>query len=379
MFHSFIALDLGGRPCRWSIGYSKGLKEKYQGLWVYLEKPPIITRRKTIEDWKDLLKIMSPQQTDFIYTEYKNLRSQSFFPGAFVIMVGYDIPGPKVSEIHWETVIIFFNKFPYTAEKVAPRIYAPKDLGYKVEWGRSMNASYGRMFGRGKLSNALTDAKILVIGVGAIGSNLFASLVRGGCKDITIRDGEPIEPGNICRAQFNFNDTYFQKTDELELAALSISPYVEIKTGKRVEPISKANNEYKELKKQLMGYDYIFDCSTDKYLSIMLDKMELRGSIINFSITNEAQHFVAVTGKGNIHLVKSSIYDRLSPETEPFFVATGCWHPTFKASFVDINVLLSCAVTEISQRLESGRSVESFVVSKQASERKVEYKLDYHV
>lgn len=375
---SFIALDLGGRQCRWSESYLKSLKQKYQGLWIYLDKPPVLYRRQTIEEWKDLLPLMTHQQTEFIYNENKSLAKTGFFKGGFILMIGYDIPSPTGKEVHWETVVIPFDKFPYEAEKVAAKTYLPRDLGYKVPWCLSSNAAYTRMFGRGKLFSTLTKANILIIGVGAIGSTLFASLVRGGCTKIEIKDGEPIEPGNICRGQFAFNSAYFTKTEELEKMAISTSPFVNITTGKKLEPIRKSNMEYHKLKEELMKFDFIFDCSTDKYLSIMLDEMQLRGNIINFSITNEAKHFVAVTGRGNIHVIKNNIYERLSPDEQPFFVATGCWNPTFKATFVDINVILSCALTEISKVLEEGKEVNSFIISKKFSKNNVEYKLDYN-
>ncbi|CAG0954426.1 hypothetical protein FLAV_00365 [Flavobacteriales bacterium] len=376
--HSFIALDLGGRSCRWSESYRKSLNQKYDGLWVYLDKPPVLYRRQTIEEWKELLQLMTPLQTDFIHTESKQLSKSSFFKEAFFLMVGYDIPNSIGKEIHWETVIILFDKFPYEAEKVAPRIYQPKDLGYKVQWCLSSNASYSRTFGRGKLCDKLTEANILIIGVGAIGSTLFTSLVRGGCKQIEIRDGDPIEPGNICRGQFAFNSTNFAKVEELEKMAIATSPFIKVTTRNKVEPILKSNKEYQKLKTDLMDFDYIFDCTTDKYLSIMLDKMQLRGTIINFSITNEAKQFVTVTGQGNIHLIKNSIYERLSPNEQPFYVATGCWSPTFKASFVDINVVLSYAIAEIAKKLGEGKDINSFIISNESTNN-IQYKLEYNV
>ena len=128
-----------------------------------------------------------------------------------------------------------------------------------------------------------------------------------------------------------------------------------------------------------MGFDYIFDCTTDKYLSIMLDEMQIRGTIVNLSITNEAKQFVAVTGRGNIHLIKNNIYERLSPNEQPFYVATGCWSPTFKASFVDINVLLSYAIEEISKKLEDGKGINSFIISNETTQNNIQYKLEYNV
>ena len=62
----------------------------------------------------------------------------------------------------------------------------------------------------------LTDDDILIIGTGAIGSSLYMSLLRGGCRKVTISDGDTIEPGNLCRAlHFSFFESGFKKTDIL--------------------------------------------------------------------------------------------------------------------------------------------------------------------
>ena len=84
---------------------------------------------------------------------------------------------------------------------------------------------------------------------------------------------------------------------------------------------------------------------------------------------------------GNISQMKSLLFDCLVPEGgEPFFVATGCWHPTFKASYSDILILLSYALNEINHRLETGQSINSFFISKNISgSNSLNYILSYNV
>lgn len=377
---SLIITDIGGRPCRWSKSFLKNLSGKHKGIYIYLTKPPIIQRRETLVNWIDLISLMSEVQAAFLYDEFKNIRKDSFFPGGIIVMIGYDIPGPNGKEIHWETLSILNNEFPYEPKKIANGRYTPHDFGKMILWGRSQNASYERMFGRGKLPNKITDSKILIVGTGAIGSNLFMSLVRGGCRNVDINDGEVIEAGNICRGLFSIKSSFLHKVLELEYEAINVSPYLEVKAGVAIMPLSRSQKQNAETQSQLMEYDYIFDCTTDKYLSIMFDEMELRGDVINFSISNEAQHFVVVTGKKNVHLIKNDIYSKLPNDEEPFYVATGCFHPTFKASFSDINVLLHYAINEICNKTNRGIPLSTFIISKREDDMKnLKYDISYNV
>src|SRR5699024_10121381 len=91
---------------------------------------------------------------------------------------------------------------------------------------------------------------------------------------------------------------------------------------------SKNNSEaFYKRKARLQAYDIIFDCTTDKYLSNILDQMNLSARIINLSISNKAKEFVCVTGSSNIISQKTKIYEKLDKdeEQEPFYPEVGCF------------------------------------------------------
>lgn len=377
---SYIALDLGGRKCRWSKSFLNQMGETFSGIWIYIKKPPVIQRRQTIEEWKDLLGLMTNEQTAFIHDHLGEIKKNSAFPGGFFIMIGYDISTETGFEVHWDSILVAYSEFPFSVEKVKSGEYKAVDKGRKVLWGMSSNASYKRMFGRGRLPDALVNSKILIAGTGAIGSSLFMALVRGGAKYVDIQDGESIDSGNICRGQFAFRSSYFQKVTELQFEAIATSPYIEVNASGKIDSMNRGNIAYTAIKNHYMQYDYIFDCTTDKYLSITIDEMQLKGTVINLSISDEAKQFVLVTGNGNIHLVKNSIYSKFTAIAEPFYVATGCWHPTFRASYSDINALLHYAINEISGRISKNMTIQSFVIEKEYDETgKLKYNLNYNV
>ena len=113
----------------------------------------------------------------------------------------------------------------------------------------------------------------------------------------------------------------------------------------------------------------------------MLDEMQLPGTVINLAISYGAKEMTVVTGTGNIHLLKSGLYDRISPEERPpFYVATGCWSPTFEASWSEINVMLHYVLTEINHQLKNHSAIRSFYVQRTLDDiGSLVYKLNHHV
>lgn len=360
---NFLALDMGNRPCRWSSTLTSAGQNLYAGIWFLLDGPPVLHGRKTISEWKDLIAMFSNAQLHAFKYALNNLEDLSFFNKHIVVAIGYPIPSADKQEVHWDYILTNDN------------------LSNPINWLLSSNASYCRIFGRGKLHKELTDDDILIIGTGAIGSSLYMSLLRGGCRKVTISDGDTIEPGNLCRADFSFFESGSKKTDILLKKGIQTSPFAEIIAIQKLEALCKDDSDYTNLKTYLSRFRFIFDCSTDKFLSVMLDEMTLPGTIVNLSISNGAKELVVITGTGNIHLIKSDLFNRLSSgEQEPFFVATGCWSPTFEASWPDINVLLQYTITEINNRLENNMTVESFFIQSLKGETgSLQYNLSYHV
>ncbi|MBK7872890.1 MAG: ThiF family adenylyltransferase [Saprospiraceae bacterium] len=63
----------------------------------------------------------------------------------------------------------------------------------------------------------LTNKKILIIGVGAVGSMIAKTLTRGGCRFIDFVDHDLKEPENICRSEYIFSNGITNKTEELKI------------------------------------------------------------------------------------------------------------------------------------------------------------------
>jgi hypothetical protein len=334
----------------WSNYYSN-FKNSSKGVYYILDKAPVYHRNFSFNRWTDFKTFFSPDFLKFLNDSKKKLEKKDLIEGKFlVLLLGYPIYDGK---INYETILIDYYDLP---------VYKGDLKDSDITWSKTVDCSYDIFFGRGKLHNSLTESKILVLGVGAIGSNLAESLVRGGCKNVDLFDNDIKEIGNICRAKYNFFGGERQKVDELAISLTSISPFVEInKFNYSVVPLNTD-----ELKKNYLGvfdrYDYIFNCTASNDVNIIIDKLPIKSQLITISISNNAKELVCVIGNGNVFETNSKIYYETNQNINDLFKPQGCWSPTFKASFHNINALLNYALSNINYKLENALPLKTFML-----------------
>jgi hypothetical protein len=103
----------------------------------------------------------------------------------------------------------------------------------------------------------------------------------------------------------------------------------------------------KEIESYLNQYDLIIDCSADNDLLFILSQLNFSARMINLSISNHAKQLVCALEKNRYDFVMNQYQNVLSFEVEDLYNPTGCWSPTFKASYNDISVLVQYAVKQI--------------------------------
>ena len=104
----------------------------------------------------------------------------------------------------------------------------------------------------------LTQARVIVFGVGGVGGSLVHMLVRSGIRHIGILDFDSIDASNINRQLVaNQNNIGKLKVDELKKQLLEINPELVID----VYPFKYS--EQTQQKVDLKNYDYIADCIDD--------------------------------------------------------------------------------------------------------------------
>jgi hypothetical protein len=349
--------------CAWSVDY-QGLF-KNVGFYIFgLAPVKSDNGRFVINNWKELEPHLSQAFLRMIWHEKTNnprIKKNSFVP----IILGYNIPANKT---HWQAALVHIDNFPNYAEKNKSGSWEGKLHNKEIDWVETIDCSYELFFGRGKFNESLVDKKILLLGLGAVGSLVAETLTRSGAKHIGLVDFDIKEPGNVCRSTYLFSTGVNNKTADLGHHLMNLSPFIEISFSNdftdRIK-LFKYGDEFVKatLQSQLNSYDYIFDCTTDNDMLFILDDLELESTIISLSITNHANELVCTTGK-NLYKKTNVIFSQFEQGENDLFNPTGCWSPTFKASYSDISILVNTTLNEINHQLVSEKGLSNFYVSR---------------
>lgn len=350
--------------CKWSAMYRA--MYKYEGIYLFMDKPPVKNGRFALESWQDLTAYLPYPFLDYLQNTESRLSAANY--GRLTLMLGY--PVSTGSEIHWEMIVIEKNQYPNYRQRVkGTRFFAWKLKDQPILWGETKNCSYAYFFGRGRLSEKLAAKKILILGLGAVGSMVATTLCRGGCTDFTIFDYDAKEPGNVCRSEYQFFSGINNKVDELQKHLMAISPFVNVSGESMLADGIKlllGSPDWKpKFESYFEGFDLIIDCTTDNDLALLLSQLNFQKEIINLSITNHARELVCVTNP-NLYSTMMHIFGTLQKEDDnDMFNPTGCWNPTFKAGYNDIAVLVQFAIRQINLSYQKELPLRSFYLSAQ--------------
>jgi hypothetical protein len=95
----------------------------------------------------------------------------------------------------------------------------------------------------------------------------------------------------------------------------------------------------------------------------VLDSLQLECDVINLSITNHAKHLICGFYPNIYHFVRTQVEEILDQDAQDVYEPLGCWNPTFKASYTDINLVVQMAVKQIDTIYSNGKSKKNFVVN----------------
>lgn len=241
-------------------------------------------------------------------------------------------------------------------------------------------------FGRGKFASAWQDKKICVAGVGAIGSMVCESLARSGVSAIGLWDDDTVEPGNICRSAYNVQDIGDSKVNAIMEHIVSINPFVKIETIKKKGkwrsmtdnqfsgPFTYVNGSFygnvnyasqEDAIKLLEEYDMIFDCTGSNELLHFISYAIPEKEVISMCITNHASNLLLFSSKdGNPFELRKMYLSKIEQDTKNFYIeGTGCYSPTFLASYSDIACLVNLAIKEINANIEQNKVQHSTIWS----------------
>lgn len=363
------------KNCSWNEYYSTQPTD-LEGIYLFRENPPAKYNRFAHSNWAEL---DLPQDILTMLRDFQEKCPKEDFGKVIPFFIGYKI---NITEIHWQVALMEVGKFPI---KGIPERKEGKKTGKwytgiadaPIYWGISRNASYDYFFGRGKFCDTLTKAKILIIGIGAVGSMVATTLARCGCTSIDFIDHDVKEPENVCRSEYRFSTGITNKTFELTNSLIEISPFVtshQIANGDFERYIKSfySDEKYKiGIKSDLEKYDIIFDCSTDNDLMYVLDQLKLQSKLINISLTNHANELVCAFNPNIYNFVNNQFSNVLENDVGDLYEPTGCWSPTFKASYNDIALLVQIALKQINRILSGENATNNFIIQENHSSFKI--------
>lgn len=356
--------DCNVNKCKWN--------NDYMGLpfntfpYVFLSSPPCICNKFIIKNYEELNTYLDQEQINFLH-RYESVLYKNYIGKKIPFLLAYSLPN---NNIHWVASILTIGSFPTIGY---PEIINGSKTGKwltsfkneKIYWAMSFDSSHELYFGRGSFEKELIDKKILIIGIGAVGSIVAKTLARCGCTNIALFDFDIKKPENICRSEYEFITGATNKTSELSHLLSAINPHLNIEILKdEFEAIIKGPSpELREFSKQkLDDYDIIFDCSTDNDLMNILEKLTLKADIINLSITNHATGLVCGFSPNISRFVKMAFNNILQNDATDLYRPTGCWSPTFKASYNDIALMVHYSMRHIHKMLCNQEFKQNFIL-----------------
>ncbi len=345
--------------CKWSTPYQQ--LPYQEGVYIFVGEAPVHHRRFIVENWIDLERSVTQDFLKFLDSIKKNNSYKKKGITSVPFFVGYNIPS---GEVHWQCAVVEVNNFPNYAEKGENGSFIGRLCDKPVSWVQTKNCSYHHFFGRGALHPDITEKKILIIGIGAIGSIISETFVRGGCKDISLIDYDIKEPENVCRSQYQFISGLNSKVSDLKKKLIEISPFVKVSIMPEFMDAVKAfiGHMPEQIKLALEEYDFILDCSADSDVIYILDSLQLAPQVLSFSITNHAKDLVCAANP-DLYNWTQQTFEKLREENDHLYHPIGCWHPTFRASYNDINTLVQYAIKHINHTVTLEKSLRSFHLS----------------
>lgn len=363
--------DANGKPIyspSWGTILSSSDKA-FEGIWVLLDKVPILEPWQAPNTWGELRQIFKEQDKSLDHL-LKQLVRRLRDDNLHLALIGFPIPeyiGDKPYLVHWQAMVL-----PRLATKgmPVPNGFRSNESGYWQQDRRTVLASSNPLFWvntenwhtdqittRGRLAERLSKSRVLLLGVGALGSVIAESLVRTGIQYLTLMDDDVIEMGNLVRHTLTFSEINRHKAESTSSRLNSISPHARI---------DFRNNKFHDLDEEAQhlfsGYDLIVDCTGSDLVLQNFEKMmwSERTVFVSLSLGIAAQRLYCYVSKANLFS-----FSQFKKEIAPWIdrdwndygdqplprEGIGCWHPVFPARFDDITLFAAAGVKYIENTL----------------------------
>lgn len=338
---------------------SKLRPESRKAFWLRLASVPIKEPWDSRLTWKDLAHLCKASSFNLehaIGSWIEVLRRAKLHR----LLIGFPIPervgGPSI-QYHW--LMGYLPGFASQNPKGFRSNSSSLLLCYKktvlrpnneIAWGESSNWSSVEVTSRGKLSEDVANAHIVIIGLGAIGSYLAEFLVRSGVQKLYLIDGDEIEAGNVCRHSLSLREVGKNKAEGLEERLATLSADVSV----QYSPSTFIGLDQKE-KDEVQKCSIVIDATGNDSTLEQLSEFEWVEPKLFVSCSSGVHgHKIYCMANRSLSFPAGDFLTRLLPIVESDWKNidekqiprghTGCWHPVLPVRVENVAIAASVCV-----------------------------------
>jgi hypothetical protein len=352
------------------------VKQEETAIWVRLPRAPVLPPWRAPATWGELVACLGAEEVDIMHALERTawaLRDGK----AHLLLLGAPLParvGEPTATIHWLAVqlpALSHAEKTRKGHRPGERGYWLRDraevfrAGRPLTWVQSENWSPDEIATRGRAALGLRQSRVVIIGVGALGSALADLLVREGVTHITLMDNDDFGAGNLVRHALTISDIGEPKARALADRLNSANPHAMVQAVNAGFP-GGAQGEA-----ALQSADIVVDCTGNDALIDQLGAFEWGSPklFVSCAVGLFAKRLFVFTTRG-VRFAQAEFAAQINPwlrgERDEFSGAelpwegTGCWHPVFPARASDF-ALFGAAVL---RRLEAvaGQSEDTAVL-----------------
>lgn len=352
-----------------------------EGIWLLLPAIPVCEPWCAPATWQELreaCKNLGLSIDDLVRRVVVKIRDGK----SHVALIGFPVPevvgGPPV-RVQWQGM-----QFPVVSSGTETADgFRTNEMGYwrrdqtqvfrstmKLEWLPSSNWDRQEIGSRGRMDPAIADAKILLIGAGALGSLVAELLVRSGVHRMTVLDGETLAIGNLCRHILTMKELGRAKASTLATRLNRISPHAD------VNAINDVLQEGTELHDQLAGHDVVIDCTGSDDVIYHLARVTWGSGTLFVSASvglcaRRLFYFACRSDAFPEDAFRAAVAPWLVQEQAEFAdldlprEGIGCWHPVFPARCDDLSLLASMTVKQVERSFLTAAGPQLLVFEQQ--------------
>ncbi len=335
--------------------------------WVYWGNPVAGPPHRPIQTLKDLSEDKKIKFSQNIKEFYKKLRkSRARKSPLNIVLVAFNIPTLWKGE---DENIVWMHFCGKLSEDTEIHWNKCEDISEKSTGIRSEN-------------NLFKDKKILVVGVGSLGSVFVDSLSKFWFKELYLIDRDKVKPGNLIR---HTALKYYLGQNKAESLAKQLQGVPKKNIFGYNFDIRNTSLLPQEKKDVFQNIDIIFNFTASEMAEEVLFKSDLFKNVILISgyIKSGANFGVLHIRGSNKHTTlreaESYMEEKLSPELlEKFhseehevFPEPGCYDPTFSAPYYKIRAISDIFISIILDCLKKNTCDIIFLVEIEDDEQKI--------